>query len=262
MTRIQLAGTSSPLGATVADGGINFSLFSRTATGIELLFFDREDDGTPSRVVRLDVEGPTDDQAVEQLRNRQVKNYLTVTVMSLGVPMILMGDEVRHTQGGNNTGYCQDNDFSWFDWTRLEKHADVLRFVRLLTARRLRRDIEHERRRFTLTTLIDEADKAWHGLKPYQPDWGDDSHSLAFGTELRNEGLHIHWIMNAYLGPLEFELPRLEAETWRRWIDTALASPDDIVRWEQAPPVTGATYLVGERSVVLLYAHIRKRPPE
>ena len=75
------------------------------------------------------VEGPTDDPAVEKLRNRQVKNFLTVTMLSLGVPMILMGDEVRRTQRGNNNAYCQDNEISWFDWTLVAKHADVHRFV-------------------------------------------------------------------------------------------------------------------------------------
>jgi len=100
------------------------------------------------------VEGPTDDPAVEKLRNRQVKNCLTVTMMSLGVPMILMGDEVRHTQGGNNNAYCQDNEISWFDWSLVSKHADVHRFVRLLIERRLLRDVEHERQRLSLNDLI------------------------------------------------------------------------------------------------------------
>ena len=71
-------------------------------------------------------------------------------MMSLGVPMILMGDEVRHTQHGNNNAYCQDNELSWFDWTLVEKHADVHRFVKLLIARRLLRDGEHERNRVSL----------------------------------------------------------------------------------------------------------------
>jgi isoamylase len=103
------------------------------------------------------VEGPTDDPAVENLRNRQVKNFLTVTILSLGVPMILMGDEVRHTQRGNNNAYCQDNETSWFDWALVEKHADIHRFVTLLVARRSQRDSEHERRRISLGQLIGEA---------------------------------------------------------------------------------------------------------
>ena len=186
------------------------------------------------------VEGPTDDPAVEKLRNRQVKNFLTVTLMSLGVPMILMGDEVRHTQGGNNNAYCQDNEISWFDWSLVEKHADVHRFVSLLIARRLLRDVEHERQRVSLTTMLDKANKAWHGVKLDQPDWGDSSHSVALGAELQKEGLQFHLILNAYWEPLDFELPKLENNSpWRRWIDTALDSPNDIVPWETAPPVAG-----------------------
>ncbi len=100
---------------------------------------------------------------IEKLRNRQVKNFLTVTLLSLGVPMILMGDEVRRTQHGNNNAYCHDNESVWFDWTLVKKHADVHRFVKLLIARRLLRDIGPERERMTLTQLINGAIKrlAW-----------------------------------------------------------------------------------------------------
>ena len=115
---------------------------------------DNRDGANDNRSWNCGVEGPTDDPAVEKLRNRQVKNFLTVTLMSLGMPMILMGDEVRRTQRGNNNAYCQDNEISWFDWSLLEKHADVHRFVSLLTARRLLRDVEHERQRVSLTTLL------------------------------------------------------------------------------------------------------------
>src|SRR5262249_39146835 len=187
------------------------------------------------------VEGPTDDPAVERLRNQQVKNLLTVTLLSLGMPMILMGDEVRRSQGGNNNAYSQDNETSWFDWTLVKKHADVHRFVSLLNARRLRRDLEHERRRVSLNQLIARAKKAWHGVKLLQPDWGPSSHSVAFGVELRQEGMLFHYILNAYWEPLDFELPP-EPPRWRRWIDTSLDSPDDIIPWESAPPAPGSHY--------------------
>ena len=126
---------------------------------------DNRDGANDNRSWNCGVEGPTDDPAVEKLRNRQVKNFLTVTLMSLGVPMILMGDEVRRTQRGNNNAYCQDNEISWFDWTLVEKHADVHRFVSLLIARRLLRDVEHERQRISLTAMLQQANKAWHGVK-------------------------------------------------------------------------------------------------
>jgi glycogen operon protein len=215
---------------------------------------DNRDGSNDNHSWNCGAEGPTDDPAVEKLRNRQVKNYLTLTLLSLGVPMILMGDEVRHTQGGSNNAYCQDNETSWFDWTRLEKHADVHRFVRLLIARRLLRDLEHERQRLSLTTFLEKANKAWHGVKLYQPDWGENSHSVALGAELRREGPQFYLILNAYWEPLNFELPKSEnGGSWRRWIDTALDSPQDITPWEMASTVPGNTYRVEARSVVMLF---------
>jgi len=203
------------------------------------------------------VEGPTDEATVEKLRNRQVKNLLTCTMLSLGMPMIMMGDEVRRTQRGNNNAYCQDNEISWFDWTLLSKHADVHRFVRLLTAQRLLRDFRTEYQGESLNQLLRKSNKAWHGVKLDQPDWSDWSHSFALTAELKNEKQLVHFILNAYWEPLEFELPPVSEESggpWRRWIDTALDSPDDIVAWQAAPPFKGQTYQAGPRSIAVLYA--------
>jgi glycogen operon protein len=202
------------------------------------------------------VEGPSVDPEVERLRNRQVKNFFTLTMLSLGVPMFGMGDEVRRTQGGNNNAYCQDNETSWFDWNLLSKHADVLRFVRLLIARRLLRTVEHEHRRVSLNRFLRSAKHAWHGVKLHQPDWGHDSHALVYGVELPSQGLFLHLILNSYWEPLEFELPAVanSGTTWRRWIDTALEPPHEIVAWTEAPPVHGHTYHAGARSVVALIA--------
>lgn len=201
-------------------------------------------------------EGPTDDPAVEQLRNRQAKNFLTVTLLSLGMPMILMGDEVRRTQDGNNNAYCQDNTIGWFDWTLVTKHADLHRFVQLLIARRRLRDTEYEQQRISLNQMIGEANKSWHGTKLGQPDWGDDSHSIAFTAELKKQRLLFHMIMNAYWEPLDFELPLAEnggKNPWRRWIDTALDSPNDIAEWQVSPPIPNHPYQAAPRSVVVLW---------
>ena len=201
------------------------------------------------------VEGPTDDPTVERLRNRQVKNFLTVTLLSIGLPMIVMGDEVRRTQGGNNNAYCLDDETSWFDWRLVAEHADVHRFVTLLNARRLLRDVEHERRRETLSEMIRTADKAWHGVEVGRPNWGDDSHSVAFTVEMRRQGMLVHMILNAYWKPLEFALqPAPAGGHWRRWIDTALDSQHDIVPWQSAPSVAAASYPTSARSVVVLFA--------
>jgi isoamylase len=217
---------------------------------------ESRDGADDNRSWNCGVEGPSDDPEVERLRNRQVKNFFTITLLSLGLPMITMGDEVRRTQRGNNNAYCQDNETSWFDWTLLSKHADVFRFVRLLIARRIRRDLRAERLRLSLVDLLKTSKHAWHGLKIGQPDWSPDSHSLAFGAEFRQEGLQLHLILNAYWDSLDFELPAPggSGDTWRRWIDTALDAPHDIIDWQGAAPVAGLTYKAGPRSVVVLVA--------
>jgi isoamylase len=220
---------------------------------------DNRDGADDNRSWNCGVEGPTQDPEVEALRTRQVKNLLTVTTLAMGVPMILMGDEVRRTQGGNNNAYCQDNETIWFDWSLVAKHADVHRFVTLLNARRVLRDVEHEAQRVSLDQFIRQASKAWHGVRLHQPDWRDCSHSLAFGAELRKEGLLLHLILNGYWEPLEFELPAVgggSPDPWRRWIDTGLTSAQDIVPWQKAPSVPGYTYRAGARSVVVLFAEI------
>ncbi len=216
---------------------------------------NNRDGANDNRSWNCGIEGPTEDPTIEALRNRQVKNFLTVTTLALGMPMILMGDEVRHTQGGNNNAYCQDNEISWFDWTRIGKHADVHRFVTLLNARRLLRDVTHERQRVILTQFIAAAQKAWHGVKLNCPDWSDNSHSIALEAVIREEKLHFVLILNAYWETLEFELPVLlnGSGPWRRWIDTALTSPDDIVPWDSSPSVSGFAYQAQARSVVVLF---------
>ena len=214
---------------------------------------ENRDGSDDNRSWNCGVEGPTDDPEIETLRNRQVKNALTATLLALGVPMILMGDEVRRTQGGNNNLYCHDDPSAWLDWSLAARHADVLRFVSLLCARRLLRDVEHEQRRVCLAQLIAGAKQSWHGVKVSRPDWGEHSHAVAFSAEIPNERLTFHLILNAWSEPLEFELPPAAAP-WRRWIDTFRPSPQDIVEWRKAPPVNGATYPAGPRSVVVLYA--------
>jgi len=99
----------------------------------------------------------------------------------VGTPMLLMGDEVRRTQRGNNNGYCQDNEISWFDWSLLEKHADIHRFVKTLIEMRHRRK-ETALNNLTLNQLLARARIEYHGLKLHQPDWGDQSHSLAISA--------------------------------------------------------------------------------
>jgi isoamylase len=200
-------------------------------------------------------EGPTDDPAVEELRNRQIKNFFTLELLSAGTPLLLMGDEVRRTQRGNNNAYCQDSDFNWFDWGLLQRHADVHRFVKALNAFRQRRDVVAEEDMVTLNQLLRRARIEWHGVSLCRPDWSEHSHSLAFTLRTFHSRFRLHGMLNAYWEPLVFELPALQDEgqqVWRRCIDTARPSPEDIYSWEEAPAVTTPTYRVEARSIVLV----------
>jgi glycogen operon protein len=210
------------------------------------------------------VEGPTDDAAIEALRNRQIRNFLSLVMLSAGTPMLLMGDEVRRTQRGNNNPYCQDGDINWFDWRLLEKHAGIHRFVRDLIALRQQRDLVANVDRLSLNQLLARATIEWHGVALHRPDWGEHSHSLAFTLRSLQARYLLHGMLNAYWEPLTFELPPVPGdsrERWRRCLDTALASPDDISRWEQADPVTQPAYAVQPRSVVFLVLGLQG-PPE
>jgi glycogen operon protein len=240
---------------TCHDGFTLNDLVSFTRKHNEANHEDNRDGGDDNRSWNCGFKGPSDDPAIEGLRNRQVKNFLTITLLSLGVPMILMGDEVRRTQQGNDNAYCQDSEISWFDWTHLEKHSDIRRFVQSLIAKRLLRDVAPEQQRMTLAQRIAKASKVWHGVKLNEPDWSNCSHCIAFTAHLTSENL-VHLIFNAYWEPLEFELPSVrncDGTLWHRWIDTYLDSPEDIVDWQEAPVVRAFTYRAGPRSVVVLW---------
>jgi glycogen operon protein len=218
---------------------------------------DNRDGANDNRSWNCGVEGPCGDPAIENLRERQIKNLLTVTFLSLGMPMLLMGDEARRSQRGNNNAYCQDNEASWFDWNLVRQHGGLHRFVELLAARRALRKMGGEGQRRSLNQLLRGATKSWHGVRLHQPDWSQQSHSLAFSAELPEENLFFFIIFNAYWEPLEFQLPaemHVAGQPWRRWIDTSLESPHDIQDWPAAKVVAAKSYRAGPRSVVVLIA--------
>ena len=199
------------------------------------------------------VEGPSTDPAVDELRERQRKNFLVVLLTALGTPMLTMGDEVRRTQQGNNNAYCQDNEVSWFDWSLVDRNPGLHRFVKMLIAARL--DAVAGRLHLTLNQMLSHSRIDWHGVELGRPDWSDQSHSLAFCFASFGGRFRLHGMLNAYWEPLRFQVPPADSDTpgaWRRWIDTSLPSPSDIVDWEHAPELTDASYLVQPRSIVFL----------
>jgi isoamylase len=208
------------------------------------------------------VEGPTDDPAIERLRARQVRNFLVIDLLSLGAPMLLMGDEVRRTQGGNNNAYGHDDPTSWFDWTAVEREASVLRFTQgLIAIRRRLASLLDLPASAGLLELLADASIEWGGVHAGQPDLGSDSHSVTL--TLRADAGALFLILNLYWAALEFELPAPDVDVlgWRRAIDTTLDAPDDLTtEWSSAAEIEGTTYTAGPRSVVLLAARRSSDP--
>ena len=198
------------------------------------------------------VEGPTDDPAVDALRTRQIKNLVTILMLSRGVPMLLAGDEVRHTQGGNNNPYNQDNSTSWLDWKAAESFQDVRRYFQCVIAFRKAHPALFRPQFYTGD--VNErglTDITWHGTRLNSPGFDDpDSRALACTIAGFHNHPDLHVMMNMFWEPLEFELPAVVQGAWRVAIDTAAASPDDIAIVGQERQITGASRTVQGRSIV------------
>ncbi|MBL8349820.1 MAG: glycogen debranching protein GlgX [Burkholderiaceae bacterium] len=202
-------------------------------------------------------EGPTDDPEVLALRSRQARNLLAITVLSLGTPMLLMGDEMRRSQQGNNNAYCQDNETSWLDWRLLERNAGLHRFVKGLIRLRRRRESVQADHHLTLAELMAHARVQLHGVRLESPDTAAESHSLAITASTLSGEVLMHFALNAWWHPLDFELPALPdwADSgWRRVIDSSRPAPEDLSEPEAGERVAGGSHHVGPRSVVVLFA--------
>jgi glycogen operon protein len=212
------------------------------------------DGSNDNRSWNCGAEGPTDDPEVRTLRTRQIKNFIAVTLLAIGTPMLLGGDEVGRTQRGNNNAYCQNNEMSWFDWSLVDEHQDILRFTKAMIALRRNRELPVERFGMTLDELLQHQRIEWHGVRLNEPDWRHDSHSLAATVFLLDSRSTLHLMINAYWEPLDFELPARDAASgaWRILVDTSAPPPHDIHKLAEAPTVEATTYRVQSRSIVAL----------
>jgi glycogen operon protein len=209
------------------------------------------------------VEGTSDDPAIEALRNRQVRNFTALVLLSRGVPMFAAGDEVRRTQQGNNNAYCQDNETSWFDWTLVDRNRDLLRFWKLMIEFRKRHAAVRQRQFFT-GAVNDRglADVTWHGTKLDAPGWSDpEARALAMTLAGFNGDPDLHVMLNTYWDSLEFDLPAVPGRRWLIAVDTAQTPPHDIADPGAESPVAGTTCTVQSRSVVVLVNQVWNSQP-
>jgi glycogen operon protein len=205
------------------------------------------------------VEGPTADADVNALRRRQAKNLMATLLLSQGVPMLMAGDEFLRTQGGNNNAYCQDNETSWVNWELAEKNAESQRFVRELIG--LRRRHPALRRPTFFRGPGPKGgpgpDVIWHGTEPGKPDFSATSRTLALALDGRQTGAapdrDFYIACNAWREALPFRVPLSPSgRRWRRLIDTALPSPNDLVAEDAGPQVpAGSVYAVAPHALVV-----------
>jgi glycogen operon protein len=206
------------------------------------------------------IEGPTDHPEVRGLRLRQAKNLIATLFLSQGMPMLLAGDEFLRTQRGNNNAWCQDNEISWVDWGLATRNADFLRFVREMVA--LRKRHPALRRRDFFRGRGPEGDLTpdiiWHGTEPRFPDFSMFSRSIAFALNGRLTGREpdrdFYCAFNAWHEALPFTVPPSPTNRpWNRIVDSALASPLDIVGLNEGPRVPfDSTCVVAPFSLVVL----------
>jgi len=207
-------------------------------------------------------EGTTDNREINELRKRLIKNAWTVLMVSRGVPLVLMGDEVGRKQQGNNNTYCQDNGLNWLDWTLLEENADLFAFVRKMIAFRIAHPVLRHHEHFKNCDYVGSgiADISWHGTRPWQADWSGTSRVVAFmlcgrhakGGTVQDDTIYV--AINNHWEPLEFELPDPPVETvWRVGVNTGMPPPDDI--FEAGAELVleeQKRFMAGPRSIVVL----------
>ncbi|MCJ8343381.1 MAG: hypothetical protein MJH09_11145 [Cetobacterium sp.] len=174
------------------------------------------------------IEGETNDVEIIKLRKRQMKNMITILMVSQGVPMILMGDEMAKTQLGNNNAYCQDNETNWLDWSRLEEFKDIFNFYKnMILFRKKHKSLKKEK--FFQEEDFNRngyEDISWHGVEIGKPDWNYESKSLAFlidgmdvdKEEEKDESIYV--ALNSYHEELKFQLPYIPGKKWYKIVDT------------------------------------------
>ncbi len=264
----RLAGSSDLYGANLRQpiNSVNFVTCHDGFTLWDLVSYERKHnaanregnrDGTNENFSwNCGVEGETADAAILALRRRQAKNLMALLLLSQGIPMLLAGDEVLRSQGGNNNAWCQDNALGWLDWSLLDRNAEMLRFVRGLIALRKRHG-SLRRRRFLAGQARNGAelpDVRWHGVRLDSPAWDDPQArtlALTLAPTRPDEDL-LYIAVNMDPEARRFELPRLIGRAWYCALDTGAVSPTDL----PAPPDQSAApedaLVVRSHSVVVL----------
>ncbi|MEQ8677871.1 MAG: glycogen debranching protein GlgX [Aggregatilineales bacterium] len=223
---------------------------------------ENRDGGNDNYSWNCGVEGETDDQEIVEIRHRLIQNAVAILMVSRGVPMILMGDEVAHTKYGNNNTYCHDNELNWFNWDLLETNAGIFDFFRHCIAFRNAHPVLRGREHFTHRDLVGSGypDISFHSTRAWQTDWAEYIRTLAFmldGKHAENgtiEDDSIYVAMNMHWDSHPFEIPALpEDRQWHVFANTSPGVVHVIHEPGNEPVIKDQHYImVGARSVVIL----------
>ncbi len=198
-------------------------------------------------------EGASTDPELVALRERRIRNFLTLLFFSHGTPMLLAGDEWGQTRQGNNNPWCLDNERNWLDWRLARDNADLLRFVRLTAG--LANDLPAlaTNRFWTATSPRAEGDISWHGLQVGHPDWTTDSRHLAYELIPPSGTERVLVLLNAETTAQTFEMVKPPQGTvWHRIIDTGATPPADVLTESPLPHPTDAAITVPSHTIVVL----------
>jgi isoamylase len=228
---------------------------------------ENRDGDNNNESMNFGVEGPTDDPEVVAAREKQKRNFLATLILSQGVPMLLGGDEVGRTQGGNNNAYCQDNEISWYSWQLTDRDRDLLAFTRGLI-RVFRAHPVLRRRRFFQGRRIRGStvkDLTWYGPDGHEmtdEQWAaSTAHAIGLrlaGDAIEERGLQgqqivddtLLMVLNASDAETAFRLPNGNGAEWERMMDTVSKEPPAL---EGGPRHEGgSTYQMAARSFILL----------
>jgi glycogen operon protein len=201
------------------------------------------------------IEGPAHIKEIDYLRRKQIKNFISILLVSQGAPMISAGDEFLNTQNGNNNAYCQDNEMSWLNWNQLSENADIHNWMKQMI--RFRKEHSNLRRKsFNVKTHNGIPEMSWHGTQPFKPDWSEKSRFLAlFYAATPNDPWHIYLAFNNDDKSYRATPPFLPANAphWIRFADSALEPPNDINDGAQPFILPNLKkYTVKPKSIVIL----------
>jgi glycogen operon protein len=189
-----------------------------------------------------------------------MKNAIVMLMVSQGVPMLLMGDEVGRTKYGNNNTYCHDNELNWLDWELVNNNRGLFRFTKNCIAFRKAHPVLRNKTHFRNEDYMGSgyADITWHGTQAWQADWsGNVGAFMLCGKHAKGgatEDNYLYVAMNMHWDALPFELPDLPVGMiWHVSTNTGVPAPEDIWEPGSEPKLEDQnTFLVGGRSMVVL----------